>query len=137
VTLVLVRHASAGDSDEWEGDDRLRPLDRKGRKQAARVVEVLAGSRFEGIVSSPYLRCLQTVEPLARAHGLEVDEADELSVERMLADGPAFLAALLARGDAVACVHGGMERALGLDLRFRKGAVWRFVDAFDRPEILV
>ena len=69
VTLVVVRHGSAGDRDEWDDDDRLRPLDKKGRKQAARLVDVLAGSRIERIVSSPYLRCVQTVEPLARARG--------------------------------------------------------------------
>jgi 8-oxo-dGTP diphosphatase len=48
VTLVLVRHGSAGDADTWEGDDRLRPLDGKGRKQAARLVEVLADPASDG-----------------------------------------------------------------------------------------
>jgi 8-oxo-(d)GTP phosphatase len=38
VRLVLVRHASAGDRPEWEGDDRLRPLDKRGRKQAKRAL---------------------------------------------------------------------------------------------------
>ena len=32
--VLLVRHARAGDRSEWEGDDRLRPLDKKGRRQA-------------------------------------------------------------------------------------------------------
>jgi 8-oxo-dGTP diphosphatase len=136
VTLVVVRHGSAGDRDEWDDDDRLRPLDKKGRKQAARLVDVLAGSRIERILSSPYVRCVQTVEPLARARGLEIEEAVELA-EHQFSDGPAFLAALLDDDFAVACVHGGMERALGLDLRFRKGAVWRFVDGLERPEIMV
>jgi 8-oxo-dGTP diphosphatase len=136
VTLVIVRHGSAGDPDEWEDDDHLRPLDKKGRKQAARLVDVLAGSRIERIVSSPYLRCVQTVEPLARARALEIEEAVELA-EHQFGEGPAFLAGLLQDADAVACVHGGIERALGIDLRFRKGAVWRFVDSLDRPEILV
>jgi len=136
MTLVVVRHGSAGDPDEWDGDDRLRPLDKKGRKQAARLVDVLAGSRIERIVSSPYLRCIQTVEPLARARGLAIEGVVELA-EHQFTDGPAFLAALLADDHAVACVHGGIERALGLDLRFKKGAVWRFVDALERPETLV
>jgi hypothetical protein len=86
-------------------------------------------------VSSPYVRCVETVAPLAEDRGLAIEEADELAVERMLADGPAFLAGLV-QDDAVACVHGGMQRALGYDVRFRKGAVWRFAGSLERPEIL-
>jgi 8-oxo-dGTP diphosphatase len=136
VALVVVRHARAGQRSEWEGDDRLRPLDKKGRKQAARLPDVLAQLEIRRIVSSPYLRCVQTVEPLAAARGLEVEPAPELGDQRAYAEGPALLAALLG-ADAVACVHGGIEHALGLDLRLRKGAVWLFRETLERPEILV
>ena len=136
MSLVLVRHASAGSYDDWEGDDRLRPLDGRGRKQAARLPDVLAGVELRRIVSSPYLRCVQTVEPLARERGLPVEEAPELGEERQHADGPGLLATLL-REDAVACVHGGMDDALGFDRRFRKGAVWLFRDDLRDPEVLV
>ena len=34
MTLLLIRHASAGDADQWQGDDRVRPLDSKGIRQA-------------------------------------------------------------------------------------------------------
>ena len=135
MTLILVRHAPAGSRADWEGDDRMRPLDKRGRKQAARLPELLDGIAIARIVSSPYLRCVQTVEPLAAARGLEVEPAPELGEPRQLGDGPAFLATLLA-GDAVACVHGGTEYALGIDLRFKKGAVWLFEDALERPTIL-
>jgi 8-oxo-dGTP diphosphatase len=135
VTLVLVRHASAGDRREWAGDDRLRPLDGKGRRQAGRLPEVLAGVTVRRIVSSPYVRCVQTVEPLASALGLGVEPAPELGEERQHADGPALLAALLA-DDAVACVHGGIETTLGVHERFRKGAVWLFEEALESPVVL-
>ena len=39
--LLVVRHASAGDRSRWKGDDRLRPLDRRGRRQAEGLVTVL------------------------------------------------------------------------------------------------
>jgi len=134
VPLVVVRHGSAGDRLAWKDDDHLRPLDKKGRKQAKRLVDVLAGARIERIVSSPYLRCVQTVEPLAKARGLEVEELDGLG-EGMWRETPALLRTLLGE-HAVACVHGGTEVALGIDLRFKKGAVWRFTDALEQPEIL-
>jgi 8-oxo-(d)GTP phosphatase len=135
VTLVLVRHASAGDRAEWEGDDRLRPLDKRGRKQAKELRDRLADVPIRRIVSSPYLRCIQTVEPLAKALGLVVEPAPELGEERQWLDGPPLLGALLA-DDAVACVHGGIERALGFDDRFRKAAVWLFEDGLVSPRML-
>ena len=94
---------------------------------------MLADVEVRRIVSSPYLRCVQTVEPLAAALGLEIEHAPELGAERHGPDGPALLASLVGE-HAVVCVHGGIEAALGLDLRFRKGAVWLFRDALDRPE---
>ena len=61
--MILLRHAWAGDSSKWKGDDRHRPLDERGRNQAERLVEKLADQEIERILSSPYDRCVQTVEP--------------------------------------------------------------------------
>ena len=69
--LLVIRHGRAGDSSEWEGDDRLRPLDKRGRRQAGALVESLAPFAIARILSSPYDRCVQTVEPL-RYRGNEV-----------------------------------------------------------------
>jgi phosphohistidine phosphatase SixA len=106
VIVLMVRHARAGKRAHWEGDDRLRPLDARGRLQADRLVEQLSGRTFERILSSPYLRCVETVEPLAQARGLTVEE------EEAFAEGSgavAALAALRAIGEpVVACVHGDL-----------------------------
>ena len=77
--VLLVRHARAGDRDAWEGDDRVRPLDAKGRKQAEGLVELLDDYPTERLLSSQSLRCTQTFEPLAAARGLEIEEAAELA----------------------------------------------------------
>ena len=97
---------------------------------------MLAGVEIQRIVSSPYLRCVQTVEPLARALELAVEQTPELAEEHQHDQGPSLLAALLSE-DAVACVHGGIDEALGFDRRFRKGAVWIFRDDLRHPEVLV
>ena len=68
--VYLVRHARAGKRGEWEGDDRLRPLDERGVRQAQGLVEQLSGRELRRILSSPYVRCVQSVEPLAEARGL-------------------------------------------------------------------
>ena len=78
-TFYVVRHAKAGSRSHWTGDDRKRPLSQKGVKQADALVDVLEPFPVTGIFSSPFLRCLQTVEPLARAHDLEVQAASSLA----------------------------------------------------------
>jgi phosphohistidine phosphatase SixA len=68
----VVRHAKAAAREEWTGDDRLRPLTKKGKKQAEDLVDVFKRFAVSDIYSSSYLRCRQTVEPLGRARKLEV-----------------------------------------------------------------
>jgi 8-oxo-dGTP diphosphatase len=78
-TFYFVRHAKSGSREDWQGDDRLRPLTKKGRKQAEELVKILKPFPITAIYSSPFLRCVQTVEPLALAHGLKVRESEALS----------------------------------------------------------
>jgi 8-oxo-(d)GTP phosphatase len=128
VSLLLVRHASAGDPAQWEGDDRLRPLDDGGRRQAEALVDALDGFEFDRIVSGPYLRCVQTVEPLARARGLELELDEALGAHR-LEDVPAVLEGLRGQNAAV-CTHGDLP-FLG-DRKYKKGSVW-VLDSDLRP----
>lgn len=109
--VLLIRHASAGKRTEWEGDDRRRPLDERGRKQALRLVGLLAEYPIERILSSPYDRCVQTVEPLADARGLAIEVREELGEERQADDGAALVAGLLGTDTAVCC-HGGLSEVV-------------------------
>ncbi|MEZ5252003.1 MAG: phosphoglycerate mutase family protein [Ilumatobacteraceae bacterium] len=83
MTLFLIRHAKAGSRSDWDDDDRLRPLSNKGRVQADQLAVVLAAVAPSRLVSSPYLRCVQTLEPLGRLCDLEV-----VADERLAEDGP-------------------------------------------------
>jgi 8-oxo-(d)GTP phosphatase len=121
--VLLVRHASAGSSDEWTRDDRERPLDERGREQARELVERLRPHPIEAIYSSPYRRCAETVEPLARARGLEVELRAELGADRQATDGVALVRALADRHVAV-CGHGGLEQALRRPPKWKKAAVF-------------
>jgi len=120
--LVLVRHAWAGDRTEWEGDDRERPVDARGAEQARRLVELLEPFAVEQIVSSPFLRCVQTVEPLAEARELPIERRPELGEEHQMTEGIELVRALAGR-DVVVCGHGGLEYAVPHTPRFKKGAV--------------
>jgi phosphohistidine phosphatase SixA len=107
VTSVLLRHASAGHRLDWEHDDHLRPLDARGRQQSTDLVELLRPFGVRRILSSSYVRCVQTVEPLAAALGLEVE------LDERLKEGEGGAAAELLREDGVVCcTHGDIVEAL-------------------------
>jgi 8-oxo-dGTP diphosphatase len=98
---VLLRHASAGDRDKWADDDFHRPLDKKGWRQAEEIAARFGLEDIRRVVSSPYARCVQTVEPLAAALGLEVE------LDERLAEGAGYSAqALFEEDGVVACTHG-------------------------------
>ncbi len=133
--LLLVRHGHAGRRSSFEGDDHLRPLSRRGRAQAVALVPILSGYRPKRILSSPYVRCYETVRPTAEspALSLPVESVDEL------AEGNGAEAVGLVRrmaGEpAVLCTHGDVAvavlKALVADggaepdqARLQKGDVW-------------
>ncbi len=121
--LLLLRHGRAGDRSEWQGDDRERPLDERGLAQADALVELLEELPIEAVYSSPYRRCVQTVEPLVAARGLAIDERDELGEERQSTDGVDLVRSLAGRG-VVVCGHGGLETALVDPPKWRKGSTF-------------
>jgi len=117
--VYLVRHARAGRRGEWDGDDSLRPLDKRGHRQAQGLVPQVAGRAFERILSSPYVRCVETVMPLAEARGSTVEPHEAL------AEGAGGQAALnlfrTVEKPLVACVHGDLAEEL-LGDKLKKGA---------------
>ena len=116
MTSVLLRHAAAGDREHWDGDDFHRPLDAKGRRQAAALVELLRPLGVRRVVSSPYARCFQTVEPLAAALGLP------LELDERLGEGEGLAAlALIQEDGVVACTHGDVAHEL-VDCGLKKAA---------------
>ncbi len=84
--VVLVRHARAGKRTEWDGDDRLRPLDPRGAAQAAALARLLEVFGPTGVFAAPRTRCEQTVGPLAARLDLPVTSVPELTDEAFEAD---------------------------------------------------
>jgi 8-oxo-dGTP diphosphatase len=140
-TLILVRHGRAGSRSAWDGPDDLRPLDQRGRAQAARLAEVLPLFHPVDLLSVPRVRCVQTVEPLAERTGLDIRLCPELGEEEVSADpdaGFALVEQLLDRpegsGVTVACSQGGAIPSVLFGLGVRragrvfppaaKGSVW-------------
>ena len=109
--LLLVRHALAGRRTDWSGPDGARPLVPEGRVQAEEIATLLARFGVGALHAVDNVRCHQTLEPYARAHGLTITPAPELADEAVFADPDAALALLarLAAGTATAavCAQGG------------------------------
>jgi broad specificity phosphatase PhoE len=139
VTVYLVRHAKAGSRKAWSGTDELRPLSKAGRAQARALAKRLAGAEITRVLSSPYVRCVQTVEPLAARMGIPVELSDALGEGAPLADS-LELVEKVAGEHAALCTHGDVlgnllmhVAHLGVELetdRIEKASVWAldFVD---------
>lgn len=130
--LYIVRHAHAGSRSSWDGPDRDRPLTTKGHRQAHGIAEALAGVGVGRLVSSPYRRCTQTLEPLAEHRGLTVVEDDRLA-EGATGDDALALADELRKEHeaAVVCSHGDVVPEM---LRILKATTARFKDPFVWPK---
>jgi 8-oxo-dGTP diphosphatase len=131
--LYVVRHAKAGERAAWTGPDEARPLSKTGWKQARALAKRLAAASPSVLVSSPYARCVQTLEPLAAR------TKRPLEIDKRLAEGAPFEAVLDLLGElppaGVLCSHGDVIpdtiEALvrrGMQLRsapdWRKATVW-------------
>lgn len=130
--LMLVRHGSAGDPARWQGADDDRPLDGKGRDQAALVARVVSAYRPTRIISAPPLRCQDTIGPLAEAVGLTVELDERVGETGAPARPQEHMVGLGVPGQTVViCSQGGViprvVEALLPDrapVRARKGSAW-------------
>ena len=80
--IYLIRHAQSHPStslhySEW-------PLSRVGQKQAAKLPNLLEPLGIEVLFSSPFVRCIQTVQTFARSVGIDITLKDDLR-ERLVA----------------------------------------------------
>lgn len=132
--IHVVRHGAAGDRSEWEGDDHDRPLTAAGQAQAADIAEQASELQLERILSSPYLRCVQTVQPLADRVGLPVEKVealaegpDPLALSKLVRDIGGTRVLLSSHGDVIPMTLEYLQE-MGVrflsDIEYRKGSTW-------------
>ena len=140
--LFLIRHAVAGVRNNSDPFDDGRPLDALGLSQAATIASEWSES-IEAIFSSPAMRCVQTVEPLAERLGLTITIAPELfegaSASRSIEYVRSFTGrsvALCSHGDVIPDILRNLEVG-GTVLNGRscaKGSIWRLDNSTGRIE---
>ena len=139
-TMLLARHAKAGRRAAFHGDDRDRPLDAEGRRQAAALTDLLGLFGAHHLHAADRLRCVQTLEPLAEALRRPVSVESALTEEAYAADPEAAYRRLLAlagkkgavrvvcsQGKVIPPVLSRWAERDGVTLpasRNRKGSVW-------------
>jgi len=140
VSIYLVRHAKAGSRSHWDGPDLMRPLSKNGWAQAQAIAKRLAPRSPSSLYSSPFLRCRQTLEPLAAAVDLDIVNDERLAEAHPFEDSLELLASV--PDDAVLCSHGDVipdtiaalqRRGCAIDSHpdWRKGTVWTLERAAD------
>jgi 8-oxo-dGTP diphosphatase len=121
--LIIVRHARSRSRSTWPTADPLRPLNPRGRERAKALIPILAAYGITRVVTSPSVRCLDTVLPYAVAAGKRARLKSGLSEEGFAEQpdrAPYHLTRLLERGNAaVVCSHGPvlpvlLERLAGI-----------------------
>ena len=144
VPVYIVRHAKAGDRTEWSEPDELRPLDEAGFLQAERLVDLLDGLPIERVITSPSVRCVQTVELLARTRGIDIEMDDRLAegapaartleLLRGIGDRPTLLCS---HGDVIGNILDHLHEQGVVDeanaRRMKKGSTWVVDLERDRP----
>lgn len=134
VSLLLIRHAHAGARKDWSGKDKDRSLSGKGRRQADALVGQLEVYAPQRVLSSPYVRCIETVTPLATSLGLPIEPIESLAEGH--GDEALALVRTLADEKVAFCTHGDVipdvlvplvdedRLDLGPHPRQAKGSVW-------------
>ena len=122
--IHVIRHAKAKNRARWSEDDELRPLTKRGRREALALADRLAGEPLGRLVSSPFARCVQTLEPLALAVDLPIETTELLAEGAAGASAAALLLSLVDEQPVACCTHGDVvyeivravaERGLELD----------------------
>ena len=129
MTLYVVRHAHAGQRSAWTGDDRLRPLSERGWTQSRAIATSLVPHPPRRVLSSPAVRCVQTMGPLADKLGIDVVEDDRLfegatarEVRTLLDEVVDDDVALCSHGDVIPIV---LDLLVGDGLTPERNLVWQ------------
>lgn len=141
--LFLIRHAVAGVRNNLDPSDDQRSLDEVGHSRAQAIADTWTEMGIEAIYSSPALRCMQTVEPLAQRLQMTLQIAPELFEGASTSRSIEYIRSFTGRS-VVLCSHGDVIPDVlrnlqvgGSKLQGRgcaKGSIWQLDNSTDRIE---
>ena len=105
-TVIVLRHAQARTRNGWKADDLERPLTKPGGAQAKKLAPLLRAYGVRSILSSPAVRCGQTVDAYARSIKALMEVDDRLAEDTKPRSVERSIATVLERkGPIVVCSH--------------------------------
>ncbi|HYJ66865.1 MAG TPA: NUDIX domain-containing protein [Nocardioidaceae bacterium] len=124
--LLLVRHARALSPGAWTGPDQERPLDGRGRLQAAALAQLLDAYAVRRVLAADLRRCRQTLTPLAAERHIALESEPRFTKRAVSADLDAAVRRLvdlaLAGVPTVVCAQRSVVQ------RLRRGMAAEFGD---------
>ncbi|HVV24272.1 MAG TPA: NUDIX hydrolase [Pseudonocardiaceae bacterium] len=143
-TVLLVRHAKAGNRSAWTGPDDERPLSPAGREQADALRALLPLFGPQRVSAADKVRCVETVAglgvPVVREPTLtesSYQAAPKAAISRLLAiAGEPGVPVICSQGGVIPGVIGELAARSGLDLGrvpCKKGSVWVLSFSADTP----
>ena len=131
--ILLLRHGSAGEREEWTGPDDERRLDPLGERQADTLARLLPSYAPGVLVSAEPQRCRDTLAPAAQSLGLTVvldprfneDARPELAAARLreLAD-PETAVVVCSQGALIPEAVAKLDGRAPVRYRTAKGEGW-------------
>lgn len=107
--IIIARHTKAKPRANWSAAEDERPLAGTGKRQALALARLLPAWEPSRVLSSPWLRCVQTVAPYVNEYSLTVKEKKSLSeagAERHPKRTAKTIASLFEKGTpALVCTH--------------------------------
>lgn len=78
--IYFIRHA---EPDISVHDDFTRPLSNKGRADASNLVAFFNGKKIDAVLSSPFLRAVDTIKDIAVKHGCSIEIIDNFKERKI------------------------------------------------------
>lgn len=132
--IYLVRHALAGDRRQWKGNDRKRPLSKRGWNQAQAIRDALTVQPITRLMSSKYVRCRDTLAPLSdliavgvENHAALLEEAKLRKLNDLVASLDGSTTVMSTHGDVIEAYIENLAREgtkLEGPMRWKKGSIW-------------
>ena len=77
--LIVLRHAKATVRSEWKGQEAKRPLLSEGKLQAKALIPLIAAYGPRRLITSPWVRCRDTIAPYSEARKQKLIERHQLT----------------------------------------------------------
>lgn len=131
--LIIVRHGKAVARKRWNGEDADRPIIPRGAAASFALNQELGCFAPQQLASSPWIRCMETLEPYAWHTGLEVTPLPALT-EDAFAENPEAAWQCISEVIDDLCLGDDKPSAASHSMQAGVKAITEFSDRLEHPK---